>query len=132
MIYRLSNEVKVDLIGIHHYGVTNWVTDFISITTFITSSITTFITSPITNLISNLVTFLFQIEIKSSVDNETVLYIHPGSKFLGTENIWVQAELYFYGTLINAGGKSSINIHLDKDEFGSLSQLILISQSHIL
>lgn len=75
--------------------------------------------------IENIQNFSYQknydFEIKSSVDNETVLNINPSSKFLRTENIWVEAELYFYGTLTNAGGKSSINIHLDTDEFGSLT-----------
>lgn len=75
--------------------------------------------------IENIQNFSYQknydFEIKSSVDYETVLNINPGSKFLRTENIWVEAELYFYGTLTNAGGKSSINIHLDTDEFGSLT-----------
>ncbi len=75
--------------------------------------------------IENIQNFSYQknydFEIKSSVDNETVLNINPSSKFLRTENIWVDAELYFYGTLTNAGGKSSINIHLDTDEFGSLT-----------
>jgi len=46
----------------------------------------------------------YDFEIKSSVDNNTVLKINPGSKFLRAENIWVEAELYFYGTLTNAGG----------------------------
>jgi hypothetical protein len=75
--------------------------------------------------IENIQNFSYQknydFEIKSSVDNETVLNINPSSQFLRTENIWVEAELYFYGTLTNAGGKSSINIHLDTDEFGSLT-----------
>ncbi len=75
--------------------------------------------------IENIQNFSYQknydFEIKSSVDNETVLKINPRSKFLRTENIWVEAELYFYGTLTNAGGKSSINIHLDTDEFGTLT-----------
>ncbi len=75
--------------------------------------------------IENIQNFSYQrnydFEIKSSVDDETVLNINPSSKFLRTENIWVEAELYFYGTLTNAGGKSSINIHLDTDEFGSLT-----------
>jgi hypothetical protein len=75
--------------------------------------------------IENIQNFSYQknydFEIKSSVDNETVLNINPSSQFLRTKNIWVEAELYFYGTLTNAGGKSSINIHLDTDEFGSLT-----------
>lgn len=73
--------------------------------------------------IENIQNFSYQknydFEIKSSVDNNTVLKINPATKFFRTENIWVEAELYFYGTLTNAGGKNSINIHLDTDEFGS-------------
>ncbi|MFW5805718.1 MAG: hypothetical protein ACOCVX_04230 [Bacteroidales bacterium] len=75
--------------------------------------------------IENIQNFSYQknydFEIRSSVDNETVLNINPGTRFFRTENIWVDAELYFYGTLTNAGGKSSINIHVDTDEFGSLT-----------
>ena len=63
----------------------------------------------------------YDFEIKTSVDNKTVLKINPRSKFLRTENIWVDAELYFYGTLTNAGGKSKVNIHLDTEEFGLLT-----------
>jgi hypothetical protein len=31
----------------------------------------------------------------------------------GTENLWADAEVYYYGTLIDAGGKTKSNIHLD-------------------
>lgn len=75
--------------------------------------------------IENIQNFSYQknydFEIKSSVDDNVILKINPSSKFLRTENIWVDAELYFYGTLTNAGGKSKANIHLDTDEFGSLT-----------
>ncbi|MCF8302733.1 MAG: hypothetical protein K9I94_05600 [Bacteroidales bacterium] len=63
----------------------------------------------------------YDFEIKTSIDPDTVLIINPSSRFFRTENIWVEAELYFYGTLTNAGGKSNINIHLDTAEFGSLT-----------
>lgn len=63
----------------------------------------------------------YDFELLSSVDQDTILKINPDTKFMRTENIWVDAELYFYGTLTNAGGKSSINIHLDTEEFGSLT-----------
>jgi len=33
----------------------------------------------------------------------------------------VDAEFYFYGVLTNAGGKNKVNIHLDTEEFGSLT-----------
>jgi len=63
----------------------------------------------------------YDFEIKTSVDNDLTFKINPHSKYLRTENIWVDAELYFYGTLTNAGGKSKANIHLDTEEFGSLT-----------
>ena len=75
--------------------------------------------------IENIQNFSYQknydFEIKSSVDDDFVLKINPKSHFFRTENIWVDAELYFYGTLTNAGGKSKANIHLDTEEFGSLT-----------
>lgn len=75
--------------------------------------------------IENIQNFSYQknydFEIKTSVDNELTFKINPNSKFFRTENIWVDAELYFYGTLTNAGGKSKANIHLDTEEFGSLT-----------
>ncbi len=75
--------------------------------------------------IENIQNFSYQknydFEIKTSVDNELTFKINTNSKFFRTENIWVDAELYFYGTLTNAGGKSKANIHLDTEEFGSLT-----------
>ena len=59
----------------------------------------------------------YNIEITSSV-NDKKLRITPDSKFLRPDNIWVDAELYFYGILKEAGGKSKTNIHLDTEEFG--------------
>ncbi|MBA9077645.1 hypothetical protein [Rufibacter quisquiliarum] len=63
----------------------------------------------------------YDFEIKTSVSEDTALKITPNTKFFRTENIWIDAELYFYGTLTNAGGKTKANIHLDTDEFGSLT-----------
>lgn len=62
----------------------------------------------------------YDFEIKTSVDDDLTFKINPQSKYFRTENIWVDAELYFYGTLTSAGGKSKTNIHLDTEEFGSL------------
>lgn len=65
----------------------------------------------------------FEFEIRTSVqENENIqLRISPQTRFIRTENIWIDAELYFYGTLTNAGGKSRANIHIDTDEHGSLT-----------
>jgi len=58
--------------------------------------------------------------LKTSVDQDTKLEITPATKYLISENVWVDAEFYFYGTLTNAGGKNKANIHIDTDEYGSL------------
>ncbi|MBN1950819.1 MAG: hypothetical protein JW801_06420 [Bacteroidales bacterium] len=63
----------------------------------------------------------YDFEITTSVDSDLTFKINPKSKYLRTENIWVNAELYFYGTLTDAGGKNKANIHLDTEEFGSLT-----------
>ena len=63
----------------------------------------------------------YEFEIRTSNIINTKLEITPNTSFLRTENIWVDAELYFYGILTNAGGKSKANIHLDTEEFGSLT-----------
>jgi hypothetical protein len=63
----------------------------------------------------------YNFEITTSVDNDLTFIINPSSRYIRKENIWVDAELYFYGTLTNAGGKSKANIHLDTEEHGSLT-----------
>lgn len=55
------------------------------------------------------------------MDNSNELMITSKSKLMRTQNIWVDAEFYFYGTLTNAGGKNKANIHLDTDNLGSLT-----------
>ncbi len=47
--------------------------------------------------------------------------ISPETTWKRTEDIWVEAEFYFYGELTDAGGKSSINIHIDTKEHGSVA-----------
>jgi hypothetical protein len=63
----------------------------------------------------------YNFEISTSEDENFKLEVTPQTQFIRTENIWVDSELYFYGTLINAGGKSKANIHLDTDEFGTIT-----------
>lgn len=63
----------------------------------------------------------YEFEIFTSTNTESALLISPSSKFVRTNNIWVETELYFYGTLTNAGGKSKANIHIDTEEYGSLT-----------
>ncbi len=63
----------------------------------------------------------YQIDIRTSQSNTTELSISPSTKYYRTENVWVDAEFYFYGLLTDAGGKNKANIHLDTQEFGLLT-----------
>jgi len=62
--------------------------------------------------------YIFQFQ--TSIQNNVELLISPNTKFYRTENVWVDAEFYFYGILTSAGGKNKANIHLDTKEYGSL------------
>ncbi|MGB1284327.1 MAG: hypothetical protein ACPG44_07670 [Polaribacter sp.] len=63
----------------------------------------------------------YEFQIKTSLNKNYELTINPSTKFFRTENIWVDAEFYFYGILKDAGGKNKANIHLDTKDFGYLS-----------
>ncbi len=47
--------------------------------------------------------------------------INPSTKFFRTEDIWADAEFYFYGILKDAGGKNKANIHLETQDYGYLT-----------
>ena len=51
----------------------------------------------------------------TSETKDTPFYIKPDTQFVHNENVWVEAELYFFGKLIDAGGKEKSNIHLVTD-----------------
>lgn len=63
----------------------------------------------------------YEFQIKTSLSNHNELTINPTTRFIRTENTWVDAEFYFYGVLKDAGGKSKANIHLDTQDYGYLS-----------
>jgi hypothetical protein len=52
--------------------------------------------------------------------NESRLVMDRTTHYLRNAKLWVDAEFFLYGELTNAGGKSSPNIHLDTEEFGTL------------
>lgn len=60
----------------------------------------------------------YEFQIKTSLKDDYELTINPNTHFERVENIWVEAELYFYGTIKDAGGKSKANIHLDTSDYG--------------
>lgn len=49
------------------------------------------------------------------------LRITPQTNYRRTSEIWVDAEVYLYGTLTDAGGKDKSNIHLDTKEYGQVT-----------
>ena len=59
-------------------------------------------------------------EISTSVRNSGRLIVNKDTKFIRSEEIWVDAEFYFYGTVTDFGGKEKANIHLDTKEYGLL------------
>lgn len=63
----------------------------------------------------------YEFQFSTSVKKGVELSINPNTGFFRTENTWVDAEFYFYGTLKDAGGKSKANIHLDTDDHGYLT-----------
>lgn len=52
--------------------------------------------------------------------NQNQLVIDKTTHYVRNEKLWVDAEFYLYGELTNAGGKSSPNVHLDTEDYGSL------------
>ncbi len=63
----------------------------------------------------------YEFQIKTSLSDYSELIINPSTRFFMTENIWVDAEFYFYGILKDAGGKGKATIHLDTQDYGYLS-----------
>jgi hypothetical protein len=58
----------------------------------------------------------FNVNISSSESTKDIIKITPTSYFRRTENLWADAEVYYYGTIIDAGGKNKSNIHLDTSD----------------
>lgn len=63
----------------------------------------------------------YDIEISTSDKPQRVFRITPTTHYVRRENIMVDIECYYYGTLTDAGGKDKANIHLDTKEAGSLT-----------
>ena len=59
-------------------------------------------------------------EISTSVKNSGKLTVNQDTEFIRSEEIWADAEFYFYGIVTDFGGKEKANIHLDTKEYGLL------------
>jgi hypothetical protein len=58
--------------------------------------------------------------IRTSIENSANLKIDNSTFYYRTSENLVDAEFYFFGKIINAGGKDKSNIHLVTDEHGTL------------
>jgi hypothetical protein len=56
--------------------------------------------------------------ISTSIDKSNELRVDANTHFYRTEADWVDAEFYFYGKIIDAGGKNKTNIHIHTQEYG--------------
>lgn len=59
--------------------------------------------------------------ISTSIQNTSQIVINKETKLQRSKDVWADAEFYFYGVIIDAGGKSKVNIHLDTKEYGLLT-----------
>ncbi len=58
--------------------------------------------------------------VTTSMTDSPTLKIDKSTRFYRTEPTWVNAEFYFYGKVVDAGGKDKVNIHLDTPELGTI------------
>lgn len=63
----------------------------------------------------------YEFAISTSEWHDGVLRITPHTHYQRSSEIWVDAEIYLYGTLTDAGGKDKSNIHLDTKEYGQVT-----------
>jgi len=62
----------------------------------------------------------YTFEISTSLAQSPRLQIDKTTFFYRTKEHWVDAEFYFYGKIIDAGGKDKVNIHLFSPETGTV------------
>ena len=62
----------------------------------------------------------YSFEFMTSQVEEAILKITPDTNYFRNEDLWADAEFFFYGELTNAGGKNDPNIHLVTKEAGTL------------
>lgn len=62
----------------------------------------------------------YEYEITTSVSDSSKVVINKHTRFIRSEEIWGEAEFYFYGTIVDLGGKGKANVHLDTKDYGLL------------
>ena len=63
----------------------------------------------------------YEYSITTSEWHDGELRITPQTNYRRSSEVWVDAEVYLYGTLTDAGGKDKSNIHLDTKEYGQVT-----------
>lgn len=64
----------------------------------------------------------YSFDFSTSLTNaEKPLTITAQTNFCRSENLWAECEFYFYGNVVNAGGKKEPNVHLDVKGIGVLT-----------
>lgn len=58
--------------------------------------------------------------ISTSLGNSNEIKIDSSTRYRRAEAIWADAEFYFYGKVVNAGGKDKANIHIYTDDLGTV------------
>lgn len=62
----------------------------------------------------------YSFEFTTSQVEGAILEITPETNYFRNEDLWADAEFFFYGELTDAGGKNDANIHLVTKEAGTL------------
>lgn len=63
----------------------------------------------------------YEFSIKTSIGNTNEVRIDKNTHFIRTESIWVDAEFYFYGKIMKAGGSGKQNnIHIQTNDIGTV------------
>lgn len=63
----------------------------------------------------------YTFEIQSSESEGTVLEISPKTAYKKSDTYFIDTEIYVYGEITYAGGKTKSTIHLDTNEYGTLT-----------
>jgi hypothetical protein len=60
----------------------------------------------------------YSFTIKTSIRESNEITVNRTTRYFRSEAVWAQAEFYFYGKVIDAGGKEKANIHLHTEQLG--------------
>ncbi|EKD26184.1 MAG: hypothetical protein ACD_79C01317G0001 [uncultured bacterium] len=63
----------------------------------------------------------YNFEISTSLGNTAKLFITPSTHYHHSKNEWVDAEFYFYGEVVDMGGKTRANIHIHSPGIGTVT-----------